>query len=120
MITLQEGEVVAIGTVQYRVAKGTFRRVHGEAKDGEALSVAELLAGSRAAHLTYRQHAGRVDKDGKVTVPYQEDPAVDAVTKARDLRQRAHDLDPTHTDTAWRADQAPHDALMQFYAGFLK
>lgn len=75
------------------------------------MSVSELLAKSRAAHGAYRMaDAGLGDRAGKRAAK------VGHLRVARDSRQKAHELDPDHTDPAWADDRTPHAVLMAFYA----
>jgi len=75
--------------------------------DGQDLpTVADLLAQARVAHLDYRRLGNQVSsKEAKQQ----------AIIKARDLRQRAHDRDPEHTDPSWAEDKVPHGELVRFY-----
>jgi hypothetical protein len=69
------------------------------------VTVADLLAASRAAHAEYRRIANRrriTDNDRQLH---------DALA----FRQKAHDADPEHRHPAWQADIAPHADLMAFY-----
>ena len=69
------------------------------------MTVADLLAASRAAHADYRRIANKrrmTDNDRQLH-------------EALAFRQKAHDADPEHRHPAWQADTAPHDTLMSFY-----
>lgn len=82
------------------------------------LTVADLLADSRAAHIRYRQlHDATRNSD---TIGMRM-----AIEQAVDLRRAAVALDPTHTDPAWAVDifdgkPAAHADLISFYETFLK
>ncbi len=83
-------------------------------------AVADLLAASRAAHRRYRDHAGVVDKDGRITRGVNDDECLAAVTEADAKRRDAHVLDPEHNDPAWSDDFATmrtsHTSLLEFYS----
>jgi hypothetical protein len=72
----------------------------------EALSVSQLLEASRAQHNRAREarHQGlAVGARASLEI-------------ARDLRVRAHELDPAHADPAWALDTKPtHAEYMDFY-----
>lgn len=88
-------------------------------KDGP--SIAELLAASKAAHLTYRQAL----TDRRVSA------ANAALADAATQRANAELADPNHTDPAWADSGATHNAsghishadlhddLLMFYANKL-
>ncbi len=82
-------------------------------------TVAELLADSTAAHLRYRQAAGRTDKDGRVISPPNDIEAEAAIREALSARLEAHALDPDHADAAWIGPKATHDDLVKFYDRYL-
>lgn len=85
--------------------------------------VGELLSLARVAHAQYREHAGRIGRDGKVSK--NPDPWVCGAAVQRALRYRldAESLDPQQTDAAWREDeQLMHTnsaALIAFYCRYL-
>lgn len=76
------------------------------------MSVAELLAASRAAHQRYRDALDQRTSTGSV-IPG--DPAAQglSLTEAQRTRLEAHALDPEQTDPAWKADD--DQALTHFY-----
>lgn len=70
------------------------------------LTVEDLLAQSRAAHLRYRQAHDAKDLQGQQI----------AIAEALTLRQSAVALNPALTDPAWREPgKFDHTALMPFY-----
>ncbi len=89
------------------------------------MTVAELLTASRQAHQRYRlQHAGRIDKTGKVAHQPELKPSGEAIQDALRLRLDAHQLDPQHTDPAWLSDTeankgVDHDAMVEFLGRYL-
>lgn len=89
------------------------------------MSVAELLAQSRQAHQRYRlQHAGRIDRHGKVSHATQLQPASFAILEALSLRVDAERLDPQHSDPAWLTDLEANkgqtsEAMIAFLARYL-
>lgn len=69
------------------------------------MTVADLLAASRAAHADYRRIANKrrlTDNDRQLHDAYA-------------FREKAHNADPEHRHPAWQADDVPHEALMGFY-----
>lgn len=75
------------------------------------MTVPQLLQKSRDAHAAYRRIAdGLGDRASKRVAK------VAQLRVARDMRQKAHDLDPDHDDPAWLEDRTPHAVLMAFYA----
>ena len=86
------------------------------------MTVAQLLEQSRAAHKTYRQHAGRM-KEGRLASPIKLDLCGDAIRTALKARTEADALDPAHSDSAWAEDlvqmQATHAELVAFYCKYL-
>ena len=86
------------------------------------MTVAQLLEQSRAAHKTYRQHAGRM-KQGKLASPIKLDLCGEAVRTALKARTEAHALDPTHSEQAWADDMlqmlATHAELVAHYVKYL-
>ena len=89
-----------------------------------SLTVATLLAQSRAAHLRKKHHAGRADPKGRVLSAPDYPQAEHAIREAIRTREEAHALDPDHTDPAWVSDQAlnhgvSHEVLMAFFRQYL-
>ena len=87
-------------------------------KASDPLTVGELLAQSRAAHLVYRRslrhRANGVTADGDPVA------AAESLAVSARLRAQAEIQDPIHTNSAWADDLAakfPHTALLEFYAG---
>ena len=82
-----------------------------------------LLEVSHAAHKRYREFAGRIDKKGHIAQHPDLIACGHAVRDALKARADAHALDPAHTDPAWheneQAMRASHDALVDFYVGYL-
>lgn len=84
------------------------------------MSIAELLDGSRAAHLRYRDNVTRRIGDGTgstVVVEGNAEAASMALIEACRLRAEAHVLDPQRMDPAW-LDQPiryNHDEVLDFY-----
>ena len=68
------------------------------------MTVADLLAASRDAHLEYRR---------RLTSPMAD--LLTPLQRAHDTRTEAHELDPDHTDPAWQADSATHGELMRYF-----
>src|SRR3990167_8808561 len=92
--------------------------------ESKPLTVAILLAQSRAAHLRKKHHAGRADKKGTVISPPDYPQAEQAIREAIRYREEAHTLDPDHTDPVWVSDQAlnrgvSHEALLAFFRQYL-
>ncbi|OGT58007.1 MAG: hypothetical protein A3E01_18470 [Gammaproteobacteria bacterium RIFCSPHIGHO2_12_FULL_63_22] len=88
------------------------------------MTVAEMLSMSRAAHLRYRQAAGRINAHGMVSQPTRLTVAGRAVQEALSLRTDAHALDPVHEDPAWLVDEQAnrgqtHTQLVEFYCRYL-
>lgn len=77
------------------------------------MSVADLLAASRAFHQVYRDN---LPQKGGVTGDAVAARA--AIQQAYQARQDAHTADPDKTDPAWKDEPGTFDdgALMQFYA----
>lgn len=75
------------------------------------MTVAETLQASREYHQAYRAALPSRTSPGDPTGVHN------ALWSARQYRQAAQDLDPTHTDPAWQAEAATHDhaALLAFY-----
>ena len=74
------------------------------------MTVTELLAQARAAHMDYRRlDSTRVNRAAKQA----------AIARAQDFRSQAHEADPDHADLAWSLDTIPHAELMAFYARYL-
>ncbi|MEY4385599.1 MAG: hypothetical protein RLY20_882 [Verrucomicrobiota bacterium] len=78
-------------------------------------SVAELLAQSRAHHLTKTRLANRRIA-GKHAPDYGA--AEQAAAQALTLRLQAHQLDPDHIDPAWAADVVPHEQIVAFLTAY--
>lgn len=81
------------------------------------MSVPDLLAASRAAHVRYRTL-----HDASKNTATAEMRA--AVAEAYDTRLAAHALDPSHVDPAWAIDvftdqPVSSDDLMAFYGSYL-
>ena len=70
------------------------------------MTVPELLATSRAAHLRYRKASDARDHAG----------ALRELTAAFDALESALELDPTRSDAAWPANA---EALQVFYQGYI-
>lgn len=85
------------------------------------MTVADLLAQSRAAHDRYRRAANpRPDSNGHHVHPRDYATAEREVADALALRLEAHALDPEHTDEAWAGDaKATHEQLVGFYRTYL-
>jgi len=71
--------------------------------------VSNLLARSRAAHADY-QRANRAGNKVLEKI---------AILQAKELREQAHALDPSHEDAGWVDDPVSHDSIMDFYELFL-
>ncbi len=87
------------------------------------MSVADLLAQSRAAHGRYRQAAGHIDRTGGVILQPDDHAARLHIVDALHARQQAEAADPTHTDPAWSADAAlnkgiPSAEMLTFFHRF--
>lgn len=74
------------------------------------MTVAELLAQSKAAHAAYQVAANRPP----VNYPLAEQ----HVARALDLRLQADVLDPQHLDGAWDERRWPHQQLVDFYRAY--
>jgi hypothetical protein len=74
------------------------------------MTVDEALALSKAAHLAYLSEDRNAPQADYGLCERH-------VATALELRQQAHDLDPDHTASIWRDDEArwPHEELMDFY-----
>lgn len=87
------------------------------------MTVAELLEQARAAHQRYRQHAGRINREGKISQVPQLAKCGDAVREALRLRAEAEQLDRARIDPAWAEDaalvKASHDDLVAMYVRYL-
>lgn len=88
------------------------------------MTVAELLAASRAWHERYRHASGTIDSHGRVAAPPRISEAGAFVLEALRLRTDAHALDPDQTSPAWSIDRAvnkgqPSDRLVDFYVSYL-
>jgi len=70
------------------------------------MTVADLLAASRASHAIYRQAVAK-KSDPDVARGHLRD--------ALSARQRADQIDSEHRHPAWQADPAPHAELVAFY-----
>lgn len=83
------------------------------------MTVAELLAASRAAHLQKKHAAGRVDKQGVVIAQPNYPKAEGHIAEALRLRREAHALDPDQMDSAWQIDRTLNgcdsETLMRFF-----
>lgn len=92
----------------------TPARASIDAADPLQVSVAQLLAASRAAHARYRADAASRNY-----------PLLDShIRQARDLRHEAETLDPERRVSAWTDDRAvmkgqSSDTLMAFYERYL-
>lgn len=88
------------------------------------MTVAALLTAAREAHTRYRNAAGRIGKDGKVSESPQLLACGQAIRDALAARTEAHALDPEYLDLAWIEDQQvmkgqSNEALVAFYAAYL-
>lgn len=88
------------------------------------MTVAQLLAASRAAHQRSFQHRGRIGKDGKVSAVPQLQTAGAEIQQALRLRLEADAIDPEHLDPAWLEDQAAnkgqsHEQMVTFLGRYL-
>lgn len=88
------------------------------------MSVADLLAQSRAAHGRSFQHRGRIDAHGRLSHQPSLYEAGRAITDALRARVEAQALDPGFHDPAWLDDAAAnngvsHDALVTFFGRYL-
>lgn len=82
------------------------------------MTVAELLTSSRASHDAYRKLARKRTSNRQARAAFAD--IGGHLWDAYSLRQRAHDLDPEHTDPSWSEDvKASHADLMAFYGRFL-
>ena len=79
------------------------------------MTVAELLAASRAAHAAYQQEQRKTD--GKTSLANYA-LCEQHVARAYETRAQAHAADPDHADAAWQSDTVPHARLMEFYARY--
>jgi len=89
------------------------------------MTVSDLLAAARKAHLAKKHAAGKVGSDGKVTSNPNYPTAEAHIREALRLRQQAHALDPQHLDPAWQTDQVenkgvPHQDLMAWFELYLE
>lgn len=75
------------------------------------MTVTELLAQSRAAHMNYR---GIVAQSPAPLVQQRA-----AITDALTFRLAAHGMDEQHADPAWATDRVPHADLVAFYQQLL-
>lgn len=72
--------------------------------------VGNLLARSRAAHSDY-QRANRAGNKVLEKI---------AILQAQEHRERAHALDPSHSDDGWLDDPVSHDSILDFYSLYLQ
>lgn len=80
------------------------------------MSVADLLAQSRAAHQRYRDNVTRMGPD-RQKIAGDDVAAGTALLAACRLRVEARALDPQRGDPAWASEPDTHDddALLTFY-----
>lgn len=89
------------------------------------MTVADLLAQSRAAHAKSKTLRGRINKDGHISQVPQLSEAGQAIQQALRTRLEAHRLDPQMTDPAWQADERLNKGqtsavLIDFFAQWLQ
>lgn len=88
------------------------------------MTVADLLAASRAAHQRSFQHRGRIDAQGRMSQRPGLRKAGRAIEDAVKWRLEAQALDPHHRDPAWLDDQAANkgassDEMIAFLGRYL-
>ena len=84
------------------------------------MTVADLLAASRAAHLQKKHAAGRVDRVGTVIAAPDYPKAEQHAEDALNLRLQAHELDPEMADPAWAQDEALNGCSTAMVESFLR
>lgn len=80
-------------------------------------TVAEYLAGSKAAHQDYQRNIPHKEAQGATLVTIMGNPtqARASLQSAYDQRLQADKLDPAHQDPAWLMDPIAHRDLIAFY-----
>lgn len=72
--------------------------------------VSTLLARSRSEHTNYQTANRAGDKPREKA----------SIQSALMLREKAHHLDPQHTDLAWEDDPVSHETIIDFYSLYLQ
>ena len=83
------------------------------------MTIAELLAASRAAHEQYKVNLPRMTPTGIGGVIASVGDQLEArrnLLIAIQLRREAEDQDPTFADPAWDAEPVPHAEMAAYYA----
>ena len=87
------------------------------------MTVRDYLAQARAAHKRYRESAGRINKEGKVSHVPDVFATTAAITEALKARCLAEAADPQRVDPAWVEDEtlmkASNADLISFYVKYL-